>query len=100
MDGERRSIDAGLLFRGKGIEFSSHTVDTVEDMIGPAVAGSFEHGMFDEMGYSLSSDILVAGADIDIDTRMGDDRIVLAEDNANAVGKGMILVQGGRVLAF
>lgn len=85
-------IDAGLLFCGEGIQFAAYTVDTVAYMVGAAVGSAFEDGMFNEVGNAFFIPLFVAGAHINIDTRMGDNGGRLAKDDSYAVGKCVILV--------
>ena len=49
--------------------------------------------MLDKMGYALLRTLLVARADADVDTNMGDDGLSGAEYDADAVGKSVVVVQ-------
>lgn len=89
---ERGGVDAGFLLGGEGVEFAADAVDAVEDVIGAAVGGAFEDGVLDEMSDALLGALLVAGADVDIDARVGDGGVGVAEDYPEAVGEGMVEV--------
>ena len=85
-------IDASLLFCCEGIQLTPYAVDAVAYVVGAAVGGAFEDGMFNEVGNAFFIALFVAGAHIDVDTRMGDNGGRLAGDDAYAVGQCVILV--------
>lgn len=85
MFGESRGVDAGFFFGGEGVEFATNTVDAVPDMVGTAVFGAFEDGVFDEVGDTFFGALLVSGTDVDIDSRVGDNGVFLAKYDADAV---------------
>ena len=63
-------------------------------MVRASVAGALEDTMLDEMGDALLGRAFVARTNIDINSRMGDNGVVLAENDADAVGKCVIVIQG------
>ena len=94
MDRQGGSIDAGLLLGGEGVELAPYPIDAVQDMVRASVAGALEDAMLDEMGDALLGRAFVARTNIDINSGMGDNGVVLAENDADAVGKCVIVIQG------
>ena len=49
-----------FLFVSKCIEVSAHSFQPIDDVAGPSVVGAFETHMFDEMGHSGVSCVLMS----------------------------------------
>ena len=89
---ERGGIDAGLLLGGEGVELASHTVDTVEDMVGATVFGAFEERVLDKMGHTLIGSALVARPDANKHSGIGNPAVAAAQDYLHPVAECVVFV--------
>lgn len=78
---KRGGIDAGFLLGGESVEFTTDTVDAVEDMPGAPMIGTFEDRMLNEMSHTFIVTHFVTRADINIKTGMSDRRAILPDDD-------------------
>src|ERR1017187_6617300 len=90
-------IEADALFAGESVEVAADGVDLSRELVGRARRGALEDHVFDEMGYAIEGEGLVARAGIDPDAHgdgtdvgnaLGEDQQAIGQTSAADVAGG------------
>ena len=89
---KRGGVDTGLFLGSEGVEFTAHTVDTVQYVIGTAMLGALEERMLNEVRHALVGSRLVAAAHVDVHTAIGNPRRRATQYDFQAIGQSVVFV--------